>query len=599
MNTPRHAAQRLLKAILLLTTIALCAFGTASAQQLTDSYAPESGSHGFVAQDSAMQQAKIAKEFIAVTAHPLATEAAYAVLSSGGNAIDAMVTVQTVLGLVEPQSSGLGGGAFLLYYDAEKDTLSSFDGRETAPTSSSDTLFLNEKMQPMKFFDAVVGGRSVGTPGTVKLLSEVHKRYGSIDWKKLLAPGIEMASQGFTVTPRLAASVSRDRNFLLANPSTADYFFPKGKAISSGQTLTNPEYADTLVSLSKHGGEHFYNSDISQAIVSAVSKHSNPGFLSQADFEKYRIIERPAVCHPYRQYDICGMGPPSSGAITVSQTLALVEPFELHTRSGKDPVSWQIIADASRLAFADRGLYLADPDYFSVPAGLLDQAYLKKRAKLITPGKALPKVAPGDMQQHYSQQLSTGTSPSQASTSHFVIADKYGNIVSMTSTIENGFGSRLMVKGFLLNNELTDFSFKAKNDQGLIANRVEAGKRPRSSMAPTIVFTREADKRKPYMALGSPGGSRIINYVSNSLIATLDWQMPLQAAFNQAHIINRFGTLDIEANSNAVHFAKDFEAMGYKVNLRELNSGLHGVLFTEDGYQGAADPRREGSVMGR
>lgn len=593
MNTLRQSTA------FILTMITLCSITPSSAQQVTDLYAPESGTPPLPAQDRPAQSAGIAEEFMAVTAHPLASKAAYEILASGGNAVDAMVSVQVVLGLVEPQSSGLGGGAFLLYYDAQNDKLLSFDGRETAPIMSKDTLFLDHDMQPMEFFDAVVGGRSVGTPGTVKLLSEVHKRYGTVAWSKLLAPGIKLASQGFSVSPRMAASIKQDSKFLLTNPNAAAYFFPNGKAVSTGHTLKNPEYAATLKSLAKHGGDYFYSSDISKAIIDVVTQHSNPGLLSQTDFDKYLVIERPAVCHPYRQYDICGMGPPSSGAITVSQTLAIVEPFELHKRSPRDPSTWQIIADASRLAFADRGLYIADPDYFSVPIGLLNKEYLKSRAKQITPGKALPHVSPGDMLPKISQGLSAGRSPSQASTSHFVIADKFGNIVSMTTTIENRFGSRLMVKGFLLNNELTDFSFTSKNESGLIANRVEPGKRPRSSMAPTIVFTRNKEQRKPYMALGSPGGSRIINYVSNNLIASLDWNFSLQQAFNQPHIINRFGTLDIEAGTDAEHFVKDFEEMGYKVNVRGLNSGLHGIRILNSGYQGAADPRREGLVMGR
>ncbi len=576
-------------------------FSLLKAQQVSDGFAPESGSSpsSQAANTKGDSSSQVAQEFMVVAAHPEASRAGYEVLAKGGNAIDAMVAVQTVLGLVEPQSSGLGGGAFLLYYDARQGRLTTFDGRETAPQQVPDDIFLGPDQTPMQFFDAVVGGRSVGTPGTVKLLSDVHARFGSQNWGALLAPAIGLASDGFTVTPRLANAVAKDADFLQRDTETSNYFFPEGRPIKEGQTLTNLPYAKTLGLLAKKGGDAFYEEENARLISRKVMSSANPGYLSVKDFADYRIIEREAVCSAYHQYEVCGMGPPSSGAISVNQTLGILASFSLQGKAPEAASTWQLVAEASRLAFADRGLYLADPEFVSPPEGLLAPGYLLKRAALITKGKAAAQVSPGQPSQdsvHYVE----GVSPSQASTTHFVIVDRQGNIVSMTSTIENGFGSRLMVNGFLLNNELTDFSFAAKNENGLIANRVQPGKRPRSSMAPTIVFKRTIDKKRaPFLALGSPGGSRIINYVANSLIRILDWDYSLQQAFNAPHIVNRFGVMDLESGSTAEQLASDFKQMGYETNVRGLNSGLHGIKFDENGMIGAADRRREGLVMGR
>jgi gamma-glutamyltranspeptidase/glutathione hydrolase len=576
-------------------SVLFISYGTAFSQQLADTVAPELGNAEITASTENKQAQTLMKKFIVSAANPIATTAAYNVLEAGGNAIDAMVTIQTVLGLVEPQSSGLGGGAFLLYYDAKKKVLTTYDARETAPIDAPTDLFMKDHTHPMKFFDAVVGGRSVGTPGTVKLLWETHKKLGSRSWSDLLKPALDIAKTGFKVSPRLAAAVKRDEEKLTRDASSAGYFFPNGEAIKDGELLINTDYAETLSLLSSRGGDYFYSPDFSKAIALKVQQADNPGFLAPKDFSEYRIIERQPVCSDYREFNVCGMGPPSSGAISVNQTLGILSPFNIAALSPSKPETWSLIAEASRLAFADRGLYIADPDFIAPPKNILSETYLHQRAKLIFPAKAATKVAAGKPDAPKLSGLSTGRSPEQASTTHFVIVDTDGNIVSMTSTIENGFGSRLMVKGFLLNNELTDFSFRAMNDDKLIANRVEPGKRPRSSMAPTIVFK----ESKPYLALGSPGGSRIINYVTNSLIAVLDWQLPLQAAFDQPHIINRFGTMDIEANTTATHFSSDFKKMGYNTTEKDLNSGLQGVLFTAEGMIGAADKRREGIVLGK
>jgi gamma-glutamyltranspeptidase/glutathione hydrolase len=587
---------------LLLVVISSCTASSIQAQQASDSVAPEFGSNSSTAvltSNDSLSKIALAKDFIAVTAHPLATQAAFDVLEKGGSAVDAMVAVQTVLGLVEPQSSGLGGGAFALYYDAKQKKLTTFDGRETAPLKASPELFMSDKTTPMQFFEAVVGGRSVGTPGTVKLLWQMHQRFGKQTWAKLLEPATQLAKNGFSVSERMAASVARDKGRLDIDPEAAAYFYPDGEAIQEGGLLKNQDYADTLKSLAKKGGDSFYQSDISKAIINKVQTATNKGFLAQADFDAYKVLEREASCMDYREFNVCGMGPPSSGAISVNQILGILENFDIANLSEDDPNTWQMIAEASRLAFADRGQYIADPDFFDIPTGLVDKNYLTSRSQLIKVGQANPNISYGLPPGLIDNKLKSGNSPEQESTTHFVIVDKAGNIVSMTSTIENAFGSRLMVKGFLLNNELTDFSFLPEKNGQLIANRVEAGKRPRSSMAPTIVFKNTADGEKtPYLALGSPGGSRIINFVANTLIRVLDWNEHLQVAFDSPHIINRFGKMEIEQDTPVTSWSEDFQKMAYPITQKDINSGLHGVIFQKEGMLGAADKRREGTVMG-
>lgn len=588
-NTPHKAFT---KAVLVAGVVSGSALVSheSKAQQVADQVAPEAASQ------RVENRAHIAKDFIVAAANPYAVEAGYQVLKEGGSAIDAMVTVQTVLGLTEPQSSGLGGGAFMLYYDAEKRQLTTFDGRETAPLAATPALFQDEKGNPLTFFDAVVGGRSVGTPGTVKLMAETHARFGKLKWSQLLQPAKQLAEKGFTVSPRLAGAIANDQERLSRYPDTRNYFFTAdGQPLPEGYRLTNKAYAETLGLLAQQGADAFYHGKIGQDLVRKVQAiKDNPGLLTETDLNIYQIKERPAVCAPYRSYDVCGMGPPSSGALTVGQILGIAESFDLQALGADNPQSWQIIGDASRLAFADRGRYMADTDYVPMPQGLLDDEYLKQRAALIQPGKALDAVEAGTPVWNQPIALADDISLELPSTSHLVIVDREGNIVSMTTTIENGFGSRVMSGGFLLNNELTDFSFASHKDGYPIANRLEPGKRPRSSMAPTLVMK----DGKPYLAIGSPGGSRIIGYVASALIAHLDWGMPLQEAISKPHLINRFGTYDLEAGTSAEALKAPLEAMGYKVSVRDLNSGLHGVLFKDGKLIGAADPRREGIVLG-
>ncbi|QAX31668.1 gamma-glutamyltransferase [Leisingera sp. NJS204] len=586
----------------------LLSFGAASplvAQQAADGVAPEAAAGGsFVAvspdaaaalEAKANGQAVEADNWMVAAANPHAVEAGAAVLRAGGTAADAMVAVQTVLGLVEPQSSGLGGGAFLVWYDAATGELTTLDGRETAPLAATPILFQDENGEPLKFFDAVVGGLSVGTPGTPALLEAAHRRWGRANWPSLFEPAIQLAEEGFSVSPRLAALVAGDAERLARFPATAEYFLPDGAPIAEGAMLLNPDYAATLRALAQGGAGAFYTGPIAAEIVRTVNTaEGNPGVLSATDLALYQVRERPAVCAAYRDFEACGMGPPSSGALTVGQILGMLGQYDLAELGADSAEAWRLIGDASRLAFADRGRYMADSDFVPVPThGLVAADYLASRSRLLQSGDALPEVAPGTPEFDHALLLADDESIELPSTSHISIVDQYGNVLSMTTTIENAFGSRLMAGGFLLNNELTDFSFRTHADGVPIANRLEPGKRPRSSMAPTIVLR----DSKPVLAIGSPGGSRIIGYVAKSIVAWADWGMNIQEALALPHLVNRFGTYDLEAGTSAEGLEQALTDMGYEVNIRDLTSGLHAIEIGE-GLRGAADPRREGIALG-
>jgi gamma-glutamyltranspeptidase/glutathione hydrolase len=582
-----------------------CLASGALAQQVADSIAPEAAGGGaFEAMSPVVTAAFAAKDagkpvtaenWMVAAANPHAVQAGADVLANGGTAADALVAVQAMLGLVEPQSSGLGGGAFLVWYDAASGEITTLDGRETAPLAVTPQLFQDSSGEPLKFFDAVVGGRSVGTPGTPALLEAVHQRWGKLEWANLLAPAAAMAETGFTVSPRLASLVMSDAERLAISPSTAAYFLPDGVPIAAGVTLKNPDYARTLGILAEQGVDAFYTGSIAADIVATVQgAEGNPGVLSQVDLSIYQVKERAAVCAPYRAHEVCGMGPPSSGALAVGQILGLLEGYDL-SLGPKDPNVLRLIGDASRLAFADRGRYVADSDYVPVPVkGMLDPAYLEARAKLLAGDDALPEVAPGTPTFDHALNWADDMAIELPSTSHISIVDSMGNVASMTTTIENGFGSRLMVRGFLLNNELTDFSFSSHENGVPIANRVEPGKRPRSSMAPTIVMKDD----KPVLAVGSPGGSRIIGYVAGAIIAHIDWGMDVQQAASLPHAVNRFGTYDLEEGTEMAVSVDALENLGYKTSTRALTSGLH-MIAIGDGLSGGADPRREGIALGQ
>ena len=581
------------------------------AQQATDDIAPEvsseaAGETAFAglsqgARDALTSKSEgkpvTAQNWMVAAANPLAVEAGARILEQGGSAADAMVAVQTVLGLVEPQSSGLGGGAFLVWYDAESGKLTTLDARETAPLAATPTYFQDENGEPLEFFDAVVGGRSVGTPGTPALLEAAHRRWGKANWGSLFEDAIELAEDGFEVSPRLAGLVAEDSDRLGRFPVTKAYFFPDGNAIAAGATLRNPDYAHVLRRLATEGSDAFYTGEIAEGIVDTVrSAEGNPGLLSAEDLARYRVIERPAVCAEYRDHDICGMGPPSSGALTVGQILGMLGGYDLAALGAENPESWRLIGDASRLAFADRGRYMADSDFVPVPTeGLVAPDYLSERGKLLSGDDALPEVSAGSPGWSHAMLWGEDSAIEFPSTSHISIVDADGNALSMTTTIENGFGSRLFTQGFLLNNELTDFSFETHDDAGYpIANRLEPGKRPRSSMAPSIVMKDD----RPVLVIGSPGGSRIIGYVAKAIIGHLDWELDVQQAIALPNVVNRFGAMDVEASTDAAALTQPLTDLGFEVNETDLTSGLHGIAITPEGLSGGADPRREGIALG-
>ncbi len=592
-----------------LKTVALCLVVALSpaagiAQQAADAVAPEAPGAGAIATSPAAAAALAARDagrpveaqtWMVAAANPLAVEAGARVLETGGTAADAMIAVQAVLGLVEPQSSGLGGGAFLVWYDGASGELTTLDGRETAPLAATPRLFQDAAGEPLDFFDAVVGGRSVGVPGTPALLQKAHEKWGRADWPALFEDAIRLAEGGFPVSPRLATMVAADALRLGRFAPTRDYFFPGGALPQVGQSLKNPAYADTLRILARDGAAPFYTGDIARDIVKTVrTAPGNPGVLSELDFAVYEVRERPPVCAAYRDVQVCGMGPPSSGALTVGQILGLLDGFDLAALGPRNADAWRLIGDASRLAFADRGRYMADSDFVPVPvSGLVDPAYLARRAELLAGDDALPEVTPGAPDFDHSLNLADDASLEFPSTSHISIVDRYGNALAMTTTIENGFGSRLMVRGYLLNNELTDFSFRSHAGGVPVANRVEPGKRPRSSMAPTIVLR----DGKPVLVVGSPGGSRIIGYVAKTIIAHLDWGLDVQAAIGLPNLVNRFGTYDLELGTAAEALAPALTEMGYTVDRRPLVSGLHAISIGET-LLGGADPRREGIALG-
>lgn len=562
----------------------------AFAKQSADNIAPEAAT-GLKTQTLVQ-----GSDWMIASANPYASEAGAAMLRQGGNAIDAMVATQLVLGLVEPQSSGIGGGAFLMYWDAKKEALTSFDGRETAPYGVTPRLFQDDKGEPLQFFDAVVGGRSVGTPGTVKLLQHTHQRLGKLPWKTLFEPAINLAKKGFVVSPRLAKLVANDKDYLQRSAEAKAYFFNQdGSPIKAGQNLKNPAYADTLMLIADQGASAFYHGKIANDIVKTVrGAKANPGVLNTMDLATYQVKEREPVCAPYRQYSICGMGPPSSGALTLGQIMGMLSHYPIAKMGPENIQSWRLLGDASRLAFADRGKYMADSDYVPMPTeGLLAADYIEQRATLLKRDTALATTAAGKPPWSHAMNYALDEAIELPSTSHFSIVDKDRNMVSITTTIENGFGSRLMVRGFLLNNELTDFSFRSHADGVPIANRIEPGKRPRSSMAPTIVMK----EGEPYMAVGSPGGSQIIGYVAKTLVAHLDWGLNLQQAINLPNMNNRFGAFELEQGTTAEQWAPKLEQLGFKVKVKELNSGVQAIRIDGKSLMGAADPRREGKVI--
>lgn len=536
----------------------------------------------------------VGSNWMIVTANPYATDVGAKILMRGGTAADAMVAAQAVLGLVEPQSSGMGGGGFLVWYDGTSGELTTLDGRESAPIEADESLFQDSNGQPLKFWDAVIGGRSVGVPGMPALLELSHSKWGKTPWKDLFQRATTLAERGFIVSDRLSGLLSHERKRMSSSVQARSYFFPRGEPLAKGDLLINHEYANLMRQLADHGSDVFYFGSVADAIVSTVRENDrNPGLLNHKDLANYTVKERPAICTKFRSYDVCGMGPPSSGAIGVGQILGMVNTFP----KGKirEPQTLRLIGDATRLAFADRGRYVADDDFVNVPIKeLVSEQYLSKRASLLNRRSAINNVVAGEPIAFHSHKWAPDLSIEKSSTTHVSIIDAYGNALSMTSSIENAFGSRLMTNGFMLNNQLTDFSFKSSANGTPIANSVEGGKRPRSSMAPTIVLK----DRRPVLVIGSPGGSRIIPYVSNSIIAILDWETDVQKAVSRPHAVNRFGVYEIEKGTSLRDSIKSLQDLGYRVQERSLNSGLNVIMLKDGKLYGGSDPRREGIAIG-
>ncbi|MCK5810417.1 MAG: gamma-glutamyltransferase [Cocleimonas sp.] len=543
------------------------------------------------------QQLVTTKHYMVSSANPYASEAGERILAKGGSVIDAAIAVQMVLTLVEPESSGIGGGAFALYWDNKNKQLSSYDGREKAPLKVDATLF-QEKGNNMNWWEALAGGRAVGTPGVVAMMEKVHKRYGKLPWSDLFVDAIRLSEQGFEISPNLASSVQKKVNPALGRYDAAwHYFFPNGEPIKAGTIKKNPKLAMTFKRLALLGANGFYKGQIAIDIVNTVQgAKDNAGLMTLKDLAQYEAIERPPVCANYKDYKICGMGPPTSGGMTVIQILKLLESQNLAQYKPLSVEAVHLYTQATKLAYADRAKYMADADFVAVPVeGLIDPEYLAKRALLVNANKDMGKATAGTPP-NANQNWKTSTSPEQPSTTHFSLVDQEGNGFSMTSSIEMAFGSTLMVHGFLLNNQLTDFSFSDEKEGEKIANRVQAGKRPRSSMSPFMVFDKNDNL---ILLIGSPGGSRIINYVAKTLLGVLEWKMDIQTAINLPHYVNRNGSTELEKNTRVMTLKKLLEEKGHTVTVKNLNSGLHGIMVTKDGLQGGADPRRVGQVVGK
>lgn len=528
-------------------------------------------------------------------ANPHAAHAGVEILRAGGSALDAAIAIQMVLSLVEPQSSGIGGGAFVLHWNEADRKVSAYDGRETAPGAARPDRFLRADGTAMALAEAIASARSVGVPGVLRVLELAHARHGRLPWPRLFQPAIRLAEAGFAVSPRLHRMIAGDPLLRYDAAARAYFYRADGSALPVGHRLRNPGLAAVLRRVADEGADAFYRGEIARAIVAAVAAHAAPGDLAEADLEGYRALEREPLCGRYRGHRICGMPPPSSGGIGVLALLGILEPFAMDRVRPGSAESVHLFAEAGRLAYADRDHYVGDPAFVQVPVpGMTDPAYLRERSQLIRPERSMGRAKPG-APAGAAAALGEDATAEAAGTSHLSVIDAQGNAVAMTTTIESAFGSRILVHGFLLNNQLTDFSFRPEEGGRPVANRVEAGKRPRSTMAPTFVF---AGDGRFLMTLGSPGGSMIINYVAKTLVGTLDWKLGLQRAIAAPNLGSRNRETEIERGSSLERLTVALRAMGHPVAAVDLVSGLHGIVRTPRGLRGAADPRREGVALG-
>lgn len=561
----------------------------AHAQTAPQDVAPEAAS-GFTE-----KKAVHAKQHMIATANPHATRAGHEILQAGGNALDAAIASAIMLNLTEPQSSGIGGGAFILHFTADKSQVNAYDGREKAPAAARPDRFLDATGKPQRLQQAINSGKSVGVPGLLRVMELAHKQHGKLPWARLFEPTIRLAETGFPVSPRLAKLIAGDAT-LKNDPAALGYFFnPDGTPLAEGQVLRNPAFAGVLRRVAKEGADAFYRGEVARDIVAAVTNHSRPGDMTEADLAGYQAKQREPLCGTYRGHRLCGMPPPSSGGIAVLAMLGMLERFPMSSVRPNSAEAVHLFSEAGRLAYADRDYYVGDPDFVSVPAtALVSSNYLKGRSALIRPDTSMRRAQPG-----VPEGVKAAWAPDELSevpaTSHISVIDKDGNAVSMTTTIEAQFGSRIMVRGFLLNNQMTDFSL-APEDNGLpVANRVEGGKRPRSTMSPTLVFDPSG---KLKMTVGSPGGSAIINYVTKTLVGVLDWNLDIQQAISLPNMGSRNRATELEKGTALEGLAGPLKALGHDVQVIEFTSGLQGIVRTPAGLVGGADPRREGVVLG-
>ncbi|PNB72016.1 gamma-glutamyltransferase [Pseudomonas sp. GW456-E7] len=593
---------------LVVSALTLAACNNASVPTLP--LAPESAS-GFRTD----LKAQHAEKYMAAAANPLAAEAGREMLRRGGSAIDAAIAMQAVLTLVEPQSSGIGGGALIVLWDGK--AVRTYDGRETAPAGATEKLFLQANGQPMGFTQAQIGGRSVGTPGVLRALELAHEKHGRLLWAQLFEPAIRLAEQGFAISPRLHQLIAADSSMPRSPEMMAYFRNADGSPKAVGTKLKNPALAAVFKRIAHEGPDALYKGPVAEEIAAKVQGHANPGSLSLTDLANYQAKERAPLCTDYKRWQVCGMPPPSSGGIAVAQILGTLQALEARDKrlalaplkpvkttapagSEPDPQAVHLISEAERLAYADRAQYLADTDFVPVPVkGLVDPAYLASRAALIgerSMGTAKPGTPPG-IQVAYAPDRS----PLRISTSQVVAVDDTGGAVSMTTTIESAFGSHIMVQGFMLNNEMTDFSFIPEENGQKVANRVEPGKRPRSSMAPTLIFDRQSGE---FLAtVGSPGGSQIIEYVAKSTIGLLDWNLDAQAAINLPNFGSRNGPTELEQGQFSPALIQALKDKGHSVSEIDMTSGTQAIVRVKDAQgkaslTGGADPRREGQALG-